>query len=181
MRTISIAFLVAGIFIAFGERAVTQSRPALPIALISLQKIGTEATQAKEATKRLEALRQTKAHEVTAKQKALAAVRLQVANAGGLFRASKRAELVAEQTRQEAELLRATQQAQTDVQELQRELQADLRRQVGDILTDIAKRRGIQFVLNEDAAVLMAPTGTDLTAEVIARMNAAPPPKPPNK
>jgi outer membrane protein len=179
MKTISIAFLIVGILTPFVERVAAQ--PTLPIAFISLQKIATESTQAKEAAKRLEMLRQTKAQEVRAKQKALEAIRLQVANAGGLFRGSKRAELVAEQKRQEAELLRVTQQAQSDVQNLQQELQTDLRRQIGAVVTDIAKRRGIQFVMNEDTAIVIAPAGADLTAEVIARLNAAPPQKPPAK
>ena len=154
---------------------------ALPIALISVQRIGNESTYAKEAAKRVEALRQAKAQEIGAKQKALEEIRLQVANAGGIFRASRRSELVVEEKRRETELQSATQQAQTDLQKLQREVETDIRRQVGEIVTDIAKRRGIQFVLNEDTAVVLAPTGIDLTSEVIERLNAAPAQKPPAK
>jgi outer membrane protein len=181
MKITSIAIFLLILLTPFAQGVGAQSRTTLPIALISLQKIATESANAKEATKRLEALRQTKAQEVSAKQKALEDVRLQVANAGGIFRASKRAQLMAEEKRQEAELQRATQQAQVDFQNLQRELQVDLRRQVGDVVTDIAKRRGIQFVFNEDSAVVLAPTGVDLTAEVIERLNAAPAQKPPAK
>jgi outer membrane protein len=178
MKTTSVAVLLVMILAPLAARVGAQARTTLPIALISLQKIATESANAKEATKRLEALRQTKAQEVSAKQKALEDVRLQLANAGGIFRASKRAQLMAEEKRQEAELQRATQQAQADFQNLQRELQADLRRQVGALVTEIAKRRGIQFVLNEDSAVVLAPAGIDLTSEVIERLNAATAQKP---
>jgi outer membrane protein len=146
-----------------------------------LQKIATESMQAKDAAKRLDTLRRTKGQEVSAKQKALEEVRLQVANMGGIFRASKRTQLVAEEKRQAAELQSVTQQAQTDFQNLQRDLEVELRRQVGDVVTEIARRRGIQFVFNEDTAVVIAPTGIDLTEEVLARLNAAPPQKPPTK
>jgi len=173
MKTLFIALLVAGILTPFVGRVVAQSQAVLPIGIISLQKIGNESPQAKDAAKRLETLRQAKAKEVGAKQQALEATRLQIANAGGIFRASKRAALVAEATRQEAELQRTTQQAQIDFQNLQREVQADLRREIGDIVTEIAKRRGMQFVLNEETSVVLAPTGSNLTAEVLERLNAA--------
>ena len=80
MKTISLAVLVVGILTPFVERVVAQPQATLPIAVVSVQRIATEATQAKEAGKRLETLRQAKAQEVGAKQKALEAVRLQVAN-----------------------------------------------------------------------------------------------------
>lgn len=181
MKTLSIALVVVGILTLFVDRVVAQPRTALPIAFVSLQKLVSESAQAKDAAKRLETLRQAKAQELSAKQKALEEVRLRLANAGGIFRASKRAELLAEAKRQETELQRATQQAQTDFQNLQRELQADLRRRVGDIVTDIAKRRGIQFVLNEETALVLAPSGASLTAEVLERLNATSSPKPQEK
>jgi outer membrane protein len=181
MKTVSIAILVVGILTSFAGPVAAQPRATFPIALISVQRIGNESMYAKEAAKRLETLRQAKAQEINAKQKELEGVRLQLANAGGIFRASRRSELAAEEKRQETDLQRLTQQAQTDLQKLQRDIETDIRRRVGEIVTDIAKRRGIQFVLNQDTAVILAPTGIDLTTEVIERLNMAPAQKPPAK
>ena len=90
-----------------------------------------------------------------------------------MFSTSKRAHLKTQEGQQQNELQHATQQAQTDFQTLQRELQADLRREFSAIVADLAKAKGIQLVLNSDSAVVWASTGTDLTAEVLDRLNAS--------
>jgi Skp family chaperone for outer membrane proteins len=152
---------------------VVQSRSTASIAYISVGKILSDSVDGKAATKRLEALRQAKAQEVGTQQKALEATRTELANAGGLFQATRRAQLRAQENRQQTELQQAAQRAQSDLQNLQRELQADLRKKLAVVLADLAKRRAIQIVLNEDSAVVWAPPGTDLTAEVLDRLNAA--------
>jgi len=170
--------IVAGLF------AFTLLAPALQpvgggprqgssLAYISVQKILSESNDAKAASKKLEDLRQAKSKDIAARQKALEATRLELLNAGGVFSTSKRARLKTQEGQQQTELQHASQQAQTDFQTLQRELQGDIRREFGMIVADIAKAKGIQLVLNSDTAVVWASTGTDLTAEVLERLNAA--------
>ena len=175
MKLIEPALVLAGILAPLAGQVAT-TRPGLPIAYVSLQKILNESAQAKEATKQLEALRLAKTQDVKEKQKALEATRRELANAGGLFKASRRDALKAQETREHSELQQATQQAQIDLQNLQRQSQTDLRRELNDIMTDIVKRRSVQYVLNSDTAVIWAPAGADLTTEVLERLNAAAPP-----
>ena len=163
---------------------LAQSRPvpASPIAYVSAQKILTESTQAKAAEKRLEGLRQTKAQQIAAKQKALDATRLQLANAGGIFSASTRTRLKAQESQQQSELQKLMQDSQNEVQTLQRQLQAELRQEFTAIMTEVAGPRGVQIVLNADTALVWAAPGTvDLTAQVLERLNAAAAQKAPAK
>jgi Skp family chaperone for outer membrane proteins len=169
--------MVAGVFaltlLAPVLQPLTRSRPSASIAYISSQKILTESNDAKAAAKRLEELRQSKAQEIKAKQKALEATRLELVNAGGVFSASKRAQLKTREGEQQSELQRATQQAQIDFQSLQGQLQTELRRKFTPIVADAANRKGIQVVFNADTALIWTSAGTDLTAEVLERLNAA--------
>ena len=146
---------------------------SLPIAYVSVQRVLSEANDAKAAAKEIEALRDAKAKELTAKKQALDETRLQIANAGGYFSSSKRTALLEVARRQEAELQQATQQAQAEMQELGKKIQDRLRTELGSIVVALAKQRGFQYVLNQDSALLLAPTGVDLTMDVLAQLNAA--------
>lgn len=153
--------------------AQAQGRQGLPIGYVSVQRILTEADDAKVATKELEALRAARTQDLNAKRQVLDATRLQLANAGGYFSGTKRAQLQDAVRKQEVELQQATQQAQTDLQELQRKVQDRLRGELNTILTKLVAERGLLYVLNQDAALVLAPTGANLTDDVLARMNAA--------
>jgi Skp family chaperone for outer membrane proteins len=142
------------------------------IAYVSAQRILSESMEAKTANTRLEALRRTKATELAAKQKALEATHLQLVQLGGPFSNSKRARVQAEEERQRADLKRATEQAQADYQALQRQFQAELNKHLQALVATLAKDRRLRFVLNADTSVIWAAPGTDLTAEVLAGLNA---------
>ena len=170
MKLVPLALLTLGVMPLADQVA---PRPQTPIAYISLQKILSESADAKNGAKQLESLGQERKQEVTAKQKALEATRLELANAGGILRGARRAELQDRVRQQESDLQRASQQAQADLQNLQRRIQADLRGRINGIVADIMKRRAIAFVLNEDSAIIAAPAAADLTREVLDRLNSA--------
>jgi outer membrane protein len=172
MKTISFALFAVGILTPVVDRVVQPRVP--PIAFVSVQKLSTESIEGKAALKQLETLNQSKTQEIRAKQQAIETTRTQLANAGGVFQASKRTELKAQEERQRLDLQKATQQAQTELQELQRQVQGKMRQELAAILSDIAKQKSIQIVLNQDAAVVWAPSGSDITAEVLERLNNAP-------
>ena len=153
--------------------ASTFAQGRLPIAYISVQRILVEAAAARGANAELESLRKAKAQELAARKKDLDATKLELANSGGYFSATKRAELQEKGRKQETELQQATQQAQSDFQTRQRALQDALRSELNAIVSEIAAQRGIQYVLNQDAAVVLAPQGADLTTEVLERLNVA--------
>jgi Skp family chaperone for outer membrane proteins len=149
-----------------------ERRPAPSIAYVSLQQISNQTAGAKTAAARLDKARQERTREIAAKQREIEATHLKLVNAGGIFQSSTRAQLRAQEDRQRAELQHLTQQAQTDLQTLQRDLQNGLRQRITAVLDDIAAKRGLQIVLNQDSAVVWAPAGADLTAQVIDRLNS---------
>jgi Skp family chaperone for outer membrane proteins len=156
----------------------TGPRSAGGLAYVSVQRILSEAAESKAAAKSLEELRRAKADEVARKQKELEATRLALANAGGVFQGSRRAELQAPVKRQQTELQQSIQEGQAELQKAQLDLQERLRRDLLSAIETLARKRGIQLVLNTDTAVVWAATGTDLTAEVLAALNAKPTQKP---
>jgi Skp family chaperone for outer membrane proteins len=169
-RTIIVAILVAAACQS-GTKAFGQTRSALPIAYISVQRILAEADEAKAGAKELEALRAARAQELTAKKRNLDDTKLQIANAGGMFSASKRQQLTELAKRQESELQQATQQANSDFQELQKKVREQLTNELNAIIRTLAQQRGVLYVLNQDAAVVLAPTSADWTSEVLQRLN----------
>lgn len=153
-----------------------QSRPAppptSPIAFLSIQKLLTESTPAKTASQQLDALRKSKQDEVNAKKKALDETKLALANAGGIFSGSRRAELQTIEQRQETELKQATEEAQKAIIDLQRQLQTELRDDISRVIADIARERPVQYVLNADTSLVWARGATDLTPDVLERLDA---------
>jgi Skp family chaperone for outer membrane proteins len=173
------AFVALLLTLALAPAALfaVQSRPSAPpvgnIAVVSIQPQLGEAAAAKASGKQLADLQKAKNEEVAGKKKALDETRLALANAGGLFAASKRAELKTTGQRQEAELKQATENAQKSLADLQQKLQADLRTELKKVLDDLGKEQPIQLILNSDNVVVWTRTGTDITGEVLNRMNAA--------
>jgi Skp family chaperone for outer membrane proteins len=170
-----IPFVVAIAVGSMANMAAQQPPPTPSIGFVSMSRISAQSTEAKAAAAEIEQLRKQKANEIAAKQRAVSDAQLQVANAGGYFQGSKRARLQAEETKLREELQHLTQQAQADLQNREREIQATLSQRIGAILNDLARQRGLQIVLNSDTSVVWALAGEDLTIEVINRMNSTAP------
>ena len=152
--------------------AAAQVRSAGPtVVVVSLQRVATESNAGKRASQQLEALRQERGRDLQAKQKELEDVVRQLAKDS--LPQADRERLSQDESRRRAELQQLTTQAQTDFQATQARLNAEIRSQLAPILADIAKRSGVDVVLNADTIAWAAP-GADTTNEVVQRLNAAP-------
>lgn len=166
-----VAFAAGALVVVVGA---TQARSAGPaVVTISLQRVATQSNAGKRANQQLDTLRQERTRALGAKQKELEDVVRQLAKAEALP-AVERERLSQDEARRRTELQQLTSQAQTEFQSAQQRLQGELRGQLTTILADIAKRSGVDVVLNSDAAVAWAAPGTDATNEVVQRLNAAP-------
>jgi Skp family chaperone for outer membrane proteins len=114
------------------------------IAYVNLQAIAGNSAEGKADNARVDALVKKKQGEAPANQK----------------------------TPQEAQKFQ--QDAQAEVQKLQSELQNDFQRKLFPVLQQLAKDRQLSMLLSsQDAGLIWADPGLDLTAEAIKRLDAA--------
>ena len=152
--------------------AAAHVRSAGPtVVIVSVQRVFAQTNIGKRAGQQLEALRQERGRELQAKQKELEDVVRQLAK--DTLPQADRERLSQDESRRRAEFQQLTSQAQTDYQSTQVRLNNEFRSQLAPILADIAKRAGVDVVLNADTIAWAAP-GTDTTNEVVQRLNAAP-------
>jgi Skp family chaperone for outer membrane proteins len=152
--------------------AATHVRTAGPtVIIVSLQRIATQSNAGKRANQQLETLRQERARDLQAKQKELEDVVRQLAKDS--LPQADRERLSQDESRRRAELQQLTTQAQTEFQTAQARVNAEVRSQLTPILADIAKRSGVDAIFNSDT-IAWAAAGTDMTNEVVQRLNATP-------
>ena len=147
-----------------------QSRSIEParIAYVSAQRILRESPAAKAASTKVQTAQRDRVADIRKKQGELEATRRELAAAKD---AASRSTLQKREEGQRMELERATAEARSDLQTEQRELQGELQRLLGPVLTDIAHERNLQAVLNADFSVMWGVKELDLTREVIERLN----------
>lgn len=154
-----VAGLVVGTALVPRLRAADKLPPSHVVTL-SLQRIIAESAEGRAANQRLQALGQKMAADLAAKQK-----ELQQPQAGATA-----------ESRQKM-FQQLVQQSQAEFANTQRQVQNELRTKINPILSQVAADRGADMVLNGDAAVAWAGPGLDITNDVLAKLNAATPPK----
>jgi len=152
--------------------AATHVRSAGPtVIVVSLQRIIAQSNAGKRASQQLETLRQERARDLQAKQKELENVVRQLAKDS--LPQADRERLTQDESRRRTELQQLGTQAQTEFQTTQARANAEVRSLLTPILADIAKRSGVDAIFNADT-IAWAAAGTDITNEVVQRLNAAP-------
>lgn len=162
-------FAVGAIVIVLAAARVRSAGPT--VVVVSMQRVVSQSNVGKRAGQQLEALRQERGRDLQAKQKELEDVVRQLAKE--TLPQADRERLSQDEGRRRTELQQLTTQAQTDFQAAQARLNTELRTQLAPIFADIAKRSGVDVVLNADTIAWAAP-GADTTNEVVQRLNAAP-------
>lgn len=142
------------------------------LAYISVQRVATQSIIGQTSAKRLEAARQEKSRALAEKTQKVEALRLEMAQNGGILYRSKREELRKQEERERAELEKLKETVQTEIQALQREIQTAFQTDLRTALVDLAGQRDADLVLNADTSVVWAKGGYDLTDETIKRVDA---------
>ena len=124
---------------------VTAPFPAgAKVAFVNVNAIAQNSAEGKAANAKIESLVKKKQSEASANQK----------------------------TQQDAQ--RFQQEAQQEVQKLQQELQAEFQRKLVPILQQMAQEKHLSMLLSaQDAGLIWAEPGLDLTAEAIKRLDAS--------
>jgi Skp family chaperone for outer membrane proteins len=140
-----------------------------PVAFISSNRVIGESTYGRSEFAKIQALQQQRNTELRAKQQALEATRQELA---AMANGAARIELQKKELQQRTEFERATQQAQGDVQTLQRQLNTALQQRLKTVLDDLMKAQNYQLVLNSDTSILWSTPELDLTNAVVGKLNA---------
>jgi outer membrane protein len=149
------------------------------VGLVNLQLIAQNSVEGKAASGRVQALIQKKQAEGADRAKQLQANQQKLQSSGGVMSESARTTLEHEIERQQKEGERFQQDAQAEVNELQQELQGDFQKKLFPLLQDLAKEKGLHALLSaQDAGVIWADPGIDLTSEAIKKLDAATAAKP---
>jgi outer membrane protein len=149
------------------------------VGLVNLQLIAQNSVEGKAASGRVQALIQKKQAEGADKAKQLQANQQKLQTSGGVMSETARTALERDIERQQKEGERFQQDAQAEVNELQQELQGEFQKKLFPLLQELAKEKGLHALLSaQDAGVIWADPGIDLTSEAIKKLDAATAPKP---
>jgi outer membrane protein len=149
------------------------------VGLVNLQLIAQNSVEGKAASGRVQALIQKKQTEGADKAKQLQANQQKLQSSGGVMSETARTALERDIERQTKEGERFQQDAQAEVNELQQELQGDFQKKLFPLLQQLAQEKGLHALLSaQDAGVIWADPGIDLTSEAIKKLDAATAPKP---
>jgi len=153
------------------------------VAYIYIQRVLEQSAEGKAATAKIGALQQKKLSELGERNKALEAAQQKV-NSPSLSDTA-RAQAQKEIDKLQVEIQRAQQDAQSELDELRAQLNAEFERKLGPIIQQVVTEKDVQVLFSrENAGVVWSDQALDLTSEVIKRFDAAmakppAPPKPP--
>src|SRR5436190_8377524 len=144
------------------------------IAYVNVQAIASNSVEGKAATSKLDDLRKKKTAEIADKNKALAAAQTKLQQGGSVLNDAARGALEKDIEKMNREIQFAQQDANTELQELQNQLQADFQEKLNPVLEQVATEKGLHMLIDiANSGAVWANSGLDLTAEVIRRFDAA--------
>jgi outer membrane protein len=144
------------------------------IAYVNVQAIASNSVEGKAATSKLDDLRKKKTAEIADKNKALAAAQTKLQQGGSVLNDAARGALEKDIEKMNREIQFAQQDANTELQELQNQLQADFQEKLNPVLEQVATEKGLHMLIDiANSGAVWANSGLDLTAEVIRRFDAS--------
>jgi outer membrane protein len=144
------------------------------IAYIDIQQVASTSVDGKAATGKLQELEKKKVAEIQAKNKQLEDARTKQQTSSGIMNDNARLALEKEVDKLTREVQFLQQEAQSDRQALQNELQIEFQRKLTPVLDAIGKEKGLHMLFDiQNNGALWVDTGLDLTQEVIRRLDAA--------
>ena len=160
--------------------AATQAAPAqfptgARMAYLNVQVIASDSVEGKAAATKITDFQTTKTNELAAKNKALEAAQQKLSKSGSVMSDDARAQLQKEVDKQTLEIQRAQQDAQTELEELNRQLNADFQRKLAPIIQQVSIEKGviILFSRGPDSGIVWADPALDLTADILKRFDAS--------
>jgi Skp family chaperone for outer membrane proteins len=191
MRLLRLLTISAALLAASSSRAVAQTAPkpinpvppalAPPVlfpagakfAFLDFQKVASDSTSGKLATRILDELRTKKLTEIEGQGKELQA--LTSRRDSGVLSGPAHLQISKDVDKQQRAIQFSQQSAQAEIKQQQSELQIDFEKRVTPVVAEIAKEKGLHAVFAADPAIaLYINPDLDISGEVIKRLDAQP-------
>jgi Skp family chaperone for outer membrane proteins len=146
------------------------------IAYVDIQAVAANSVDGKAASARIQELQKKKMSEITEKNKALETAKTKQATGATIMNDQARLALEKEVDKLTREVQFLQQEAQSDSQALQAELQVEFQRKLNPVLEQIGKEKSLHLLVDiNNSGAVWVDTGLDLTGEVIKRLDASRP------
>ena len=143
------------------------------VAYVDIQLIAQTSVDGKAATAKLQELEKKKVAEIQAKNKQLEDARQKQQTSSGIMNDNARLALEKEVDKLTREVQFLQQEAQSERNQLQTELQVEFQRKLAPVLDAIGKEKGLHMLFDiQNNGAMWVDTGLDLTQEVIKRLDA---------
>ncbi len=145
-------------------------------AFVNIQRIANESAEGKAASARINALVTKKQAEGAERTKQLQAAQQKLDAGGSVLSEAARATLTKEIDRLTVDIQRFNEDAQEELTALQNDAQAEFQTKLIPVIQTVAKERNLWAVFSAaDSGVVWGDPGLDISADVIKRLDAAPP------
>ncbi|MFN2633387.1 MAG: OmpH family outer membrane protein [Thermoanaerobaculia bacterium] len=182
MKRIALSILAAGVTaIAAAQGATAPAAPSAgavtgggfsgPVAIINSQRLALESAPGKEAYGRLKKLSDQKKEELDKVEKDARDLVQKLNDQGQSMPADKREALEKQADDRQKAWKRMQEDAQKDLQEAERKEMGSLEGRIGPIVKDFFKEKRYAVVLDSRAGIIYADEATDVTDEVLKRIN----------
>jgi outer membrane protein len=144
------------------------------IAYVNVQAVASNSIEGKAATAKLDELRKKKAAELAEKNKQLQTLQTKLQQGGTVLNDTARGQLDKDIEKVNRDIQFFQQDANSELQELQNQLQAEFQEKLNPVLEQVATEKGLHMLIDiANSGAVWANTGLDLSAEVIRRFDAA--------
>ena len=147
------------------------------VAYVNLQAIMQGSADGKAAAARLQAETKKRSAEAEGKMKTMQLNQQKLQSGGALMSAEARAQLESEIQKQQRDGERYEQDAQAELNEMQKDLQQAYNEKLFPVLEQLTKEKGLSLLFSvADSGLIWAEPGLDLTPEAIKKMDSLPTP-----
>jgi outer membrane protein len=185
MRAMTMAVAMAGA--GLWTSALSAQEPAGPpavrmatafpadarVAYVDVDRVAAVSAEGRAASASLDALRASKAADLEAQNKKLAALQERLTVGASVLNAAARTALQREFQRAQVNLRRASEDAQADVDQAREETMQAFSAKLFPIIGEVAREKRIWAVFGTDSGLAWHDPATDLTEEVARRLDAA--------
>jgi outer membrane protein len=174
-RFLSVGAFVAASGILMAVPAAAQSAPsgATKIGILEVQRIVAESAVGKESLARVQKVQAAKQEELTKRQNDLRDLEKKIQDQNKSLSEEALDKLQKDYQAKALEFKRAQDDAQRELEELQRKELGELEKKVMPVIDAVAKEQGYQLVFNKfQSGLLFADAGIDLTDAVITKFNS---------